>query len=142
MRLYVAAGLSDDTESLTKPELVDAIISARDDVASLPPSSPPGRGDGNSSDFSSEDGNIASDEETDTGAKYTAASSLRRRVTVDGISQISTRAFKTRSLSLGQLNTHSCPVELNVVPEKRIELVIVTRLVHSGVVLTHHPTKV
>lgn len=129
IHLYVAAGLSDDMESLTKPELVDAIISARDDVASVPPSSPPGRGDDNSSDFSSDDGNVAGDEETDVGAKYTAASSLRRRVTVNGMNQITTRALKTRSLSLGQLNAHSCPVELSAVPEQ-IELEVATRLVH------------
>lgn len=134
VRLYVATGLSDDTESLTKPELVDAIISARDDIASLPPSSPPGRGDGNSSDDSSDDGNVAGDEETDAGTKYTATSSLRRRVTVNGMSQTTTRALKTRSLSLGYLNTHPCPVESSVVP-KKIELEIVTRLVDSGVVL-------
>ncbi|KAF8559690.1 kinase-like protein [Imleria badia] len=121
VRLYVAAGLSDDTESLTKPELVDTIISARDDVASLPPSSSPGRGDGNFSDFSSDDGNTAGDEETDV------APSLRRRVTVNVISQITTRALKTRSLSLGQLNTHSCPVELSAVPEKKLELELTTR---------------
>lgn len=132
VRLYVATGLSDDTESLTKPELVDAIISARDDIASLPPSSP-GRGDGNSSGFSSDDGNIAGDEETDVGTKYTAASSLRRRVTVNGASKLTTRALKTRSLSLGQLNTHSCPVEPNVVPQQKMELEVVTRSVHSGV---------
>jgi mitogen-activated protein kinase kinase kinase 13 len=137
VRLYVAAGLSDDTESVTKPQLADAIISARDDVASLPPSSPPGRGDGNSSDFSSDDGNIAGDEETDTGAKYTEASSLRRRVTVTGMSQITTRALKTRSLSLGQLTAHLCPVERTAVPEKKIELEVVTRLVHSDVTVLH-----
>lgn len=139
VRLYVATGLSDDTDSLTKPELVDAIISTRDDVASLPPSSPPGRGDGNSSDFSS-DGNIAGDEETDVSTKYTAASSLRRRVTVNGMSQITARALKTRSLSLGQLNTHSCPVELSVVPEQKTELEVVTRLVHSDVASLVRPS--
>ncbi|KAH0830679.1 kinase-like domain-containing protein [Lanmaoa asiatica] len=127
VRLYVAAGLSDDSESLTKPELVDAIISARDEVASLPPSSSPGRGDGNYSDFSSDDGNIAGDEETDVCAKYTAGSSLRRRVTVNGMSQITTRALKTRTLSLGQLNTPSCPADLSMVTEQKIELEVVTR---------------
>ncbi|KAF8136481.1 hypothetical protein EV363DRAFT_736842 [Boletus edulis] len=127
VRLYIATGLSDDTESLTKPELVDAIIAARDDVASLPPSSPPGRGDGNSSDFSSDDGNVAGDEETDVGAKYTTAPSLRRRVTVNIVGQANTRALKTRSLSLGQLHPHPCPVELSVAPEKKAEVEIVTR---------------
>lgn len=140
VRLYVAAGLSDDTESLTKPELVDAIISARDDIASLPPSSSPGRGDGNSSDFSSDDGNTAGDEETDAGTKYAAASSLRRRVTVNVISKITTRALKTRSLSLGQLNTHPCPLELSTAPEKELELEITTRLVHSGVPFLIRPS--
>lgn len=130
MRLYVAAGLSDDTESLTKPELVDAIVSARDDVASLPPSSPPGRGDDNSSDFSSDDGNMAGGEETDVGAKYTAASGLRRRATVNGMCQITTRALKTRTLSLGQLNTHLCPVEVSMVAEQKVECEVVARSVH------------
>lgn len=134
MRIYVVAGLSDDTESLTKPELVDAIISARDDIASLPPSSSPGRGDDNSSDFSSDDGNFAGGEETDAGAKYMAASSLRRRATVNGIGHI-TRALKTRSLSLGQVNAHSCPVKLDVVLEQKIEHDVVTRSVHRYLTL-------
>ena len=141
VRLYSTAGLSNDTESLTKPELVDAIVSARDDVSSLPPPSSPGR-DGNSSEFSSDDGNIAGDEETDVGTKYTAASSLRRRVTVTGVGQMATRALKTRSLSLGQLNTRSCPVELSVVPDKKVELETVTRLVPLVLLfISNYPTK-
>ncbi|KAG9318598.1 hypothetical protein JVU11DRAFT_691 [Chiua virens] len=127
VRVYVASGLSDDVESLTKPELVNAIISARDDLASLPPSSSPGRPDDNSSDFSSDDGNIAGDEETDAGAKYTTSSNLRRRVTVNGMSKIATRALKTRSLSMGQPNTHTCAVELTAVPEQNNELEVAAR---------------
>ena len=53
VRLYSTAGLSEDPEHLTKPDLVQAIIAARDDVASVPPSSPSGF---TSSDGSSDDG--------------------------------------------------------------------------------------
>jgi mitogen-activated protein kinase kinase kinase 13 len=104
VRLYAEAGLSEDPESLTKPEIVNAIIEARDDTAELPPSSPPGRGDGNSSDYSSEDGNVAGDEETDIGARYQArASTLRRRVTVHDLGPVSNHLPKGRSLSMGHL---------------------------------------
>ncbi|KIJ69107.1 hypothetical protein HYDPIDRAFT_105676 [Hydnomerulius pinastri MD-312] len=127
VRLYIAAGLSDDTESFTKPELVEAIIAARDDIASLPPSSPPGRGDGNSSDYSSDDGNIAGDEETDFGTKYRAPPGLRRRATVNGMGQMGSRGFKTRSLSLGEMNTHLYPAELSVAPKVKNDVDVAPR---------------
>jgi mitogen-activated protein kinase kinase kinase 13 len=61
--LHRSAGLSDDPETLTKQEIIDVIISARDDLTELPPSSP--YGGTNSSECSSDDGNIAGGEETD-----------------------------------------------------------------------------
>ncbi|EIN07048.1 hypothetical protein PUNSTDRAFT_104507 [Punctularia strigosozonata HHB-11173 SS5] len=104
VRLYAEAGLSEDAESLTKQEIVHAIIEARDDTAELPPSSPPGRGDGNSSDYSSEDGNVAGDEENELRNRYPArASALRRRVTVHELGVVSKQMPNARSLSMGQL---------------------------------------
>jgi len=116
IRLYTAAGLSDDVHNLTKLELSEAIIAAREDIASLPPSSPPGR-DLNSSDCSSDDGNAACDEETDVGSRYRMPQGLRRRATVNlsHTDQANSRLLKTRSLSLGQINTnYSYPDEPNV----------------------------
>ncbi|KAH7889602.1 hypothetical protein F5I97DRAFT_1845653 [Phlebopus sp. FC_14] len=121
VQLYVAAGLSEDPESFTKPELVETIVAARDDIASLPPSSPPGGLDCNSSDHSSDDGNVAGDEGTEFGTKYYASTKLRRRATVNGLSHKDMRSLKTRSLSLGQLNAHSYPDELSVAPMARNE---------------------
>lgn len=114
IRLYTAAGLSDDVHHLTKLELAEAIIAVRDDIASLPPSSPPGR-DLNSSDYSSDDGNAAGGEETDIG-RYRAPQGLRRRATVNLVhtNQANSRPLKTRSLSLGQINTdYSYPDQLS-----------------------------
>ncbi|OJA12548.1 hypothetical protein AZE42_08138 [Rhizopogon vesiculosus] len=113
--LYTAAGLSDDVHHLTKLELAEAIIAVRDDVASLPPSSPPGR-DLNSSDYSSDDGNAAGGEETDIGNKYRVPQGLRRRATVNltHTNQANPHSLKTRSLSLSQINNYSYPDELSV----------------------------
>jgi len=122
VRLYNTTGLADDAESFTKPELVQAIVSARDDIASLPPSSPPGRPDSISSDYSSDDGNVAGDEETDIGVKYRAPFGLRRRATVNGMGDIGSRALKSRSMSMGQLNVHSCPETSTAAPKVRVEL--------------------
>src|SRR6185369_17582714 len=68
IRLYGLTVLSDDPEQMTKSDIISAILAARDDFAELPPSSPIGHADANSSDYSSDDGNIAGDEETDGGA--------------------------------------------------------------------------
>ncbi|TEB19378.1 hypothetical protein FA13DRAFT_1718866, partial [Coprinellus micaceus] len=58
VRLYRVGGLPEDPELLTKAEIIEVIIEARDEeTASLPPSSPPGRTDAASSDYSSDDGN-------------------------------------------------------------------------------------
>lgn len=104
IRLYNVAGLLDDPELLTKFEITDAIVAARDDVASLPPSSPPGKGDGASSDYSSDEGNVAGDEETDVGCQLTQSGpgTLRRRVTHDW-GKTNARPIKGRSLSMGHL---------------------------------------
>lgn len=95
VRLYGLAGLTDDAETLTKSDIVEAIISARDDLASLPPSSPLGRG---SSDYSSDDA-IVPDEQA------TPIPNLRRRVTLNEVNrEASRRPLKSRSLSMGHLN--------------------------------------
>lgn len=109
VRLFNAAGLAEDTNNLTKPEIVEAIIAARDDFVSLPPSSPPGAIDDNSSEYSSDGGNIAGDEsleraEPDLRALATN-NALRRRVTVGELGRAPSRFGKGRSLSLGFLNT-------------------------------------
>ncbi|KAL4067743.1 hypothetical protein J3A83DRAFT_4254072 [Scleroderma citrinum] len=122
VRLYHTSGLADDAEAFTKPELVQAIVAARDDIASLPPSSPPGRPDSISSDYSSDDGNVAGDEETDIGVKYRAPFGLRRRATVNGMGDIGSRNLKSRSLSMGQLHVHPCPDSSIAAPKVRVEL--------------------
>lgn len=116
LQLYTAAGLSDDAHNLTKLELAEAIIAARDDIVSLPPSSPPGR---DASDCSSDEGNAAGGEETDIGSRYRVPPGLRRRATVHlATNQANSRFLTTRSLSLGHINTsHSFPDELHVAPK-------------------------
>lgn len=105
VQLYIAAGLSDDAECLTKPEIIAAIVAARDDIAELPPSSPPARGDENSSEYSSDDGNIAGDEETDI-PKHPALNGLKRRATINDLGRANGRPNKgSRSLSLSHLNS-------------------------------------
>jgi hypothetical protein len=106
VRLYSAAGLSEDAEHLTKHDLVQAIISAREDVAEVPPSSPSGF---TSSDGSSDDGHFAGGEETDIGNGYQSvngANGLRRRVTVQAVAPSArTRpAVTTRTMSLGTVD--------------------------------------
>ncbi|KAG7448070.1 uncharacterized protein BT62DRAFT_751852 [Guyanagaster necrorhizus] len=98
VRLYSLAGLSEDAEQLTKSDIVDAIIAARDDIASLPPSSPPGHG--NSSDYSSDDGNVA-EHERDDARSLPYLPSLRRRATTNDLGKSRGRPVKGRSLSMG-----------------------------------------
>lgn len=104
VRLYIAAGLADDAELFTKPEIVDSIIAARDDVAELPPSSPPTAYDSGSSDYSSDGGNVAGGEETD----YTRRSrnGLRRRATMadTDMNHTSRPRPADRCISLGQID--------------------------------------
>lgn len=77
----------------------------RDDHASVPPSSPPGKADGASSEYSSDDGHVAGDEETDAGVfrPHPNGNTLRRRVTVHDLGKTSIRPLKNRSLSMGNL---------------------------------------
>lgn len=103
VRLYASAGLTEDAELLTKHEIVDCIMAARDDIASLPPSSPPGAGDSGSSDYSSDGGNVAGGEETDfsTRSKHI----LRRRVTLHDIERPARRGLSSdRCFSLAQMD--------------------------------------
>lgn len=100
VRLYALTGLSEDAEQLTKSDIVDAIITARDDIASLPPSSPPGQG--NSSDYSSDEGNVAENERDDArGLPYVPIGNLRRRATTNDLGKSRGRPLKGRSLSMG-----------------------------------------
>ncbi|KAI0332549.1 hypothetical protein GY45DRAFT_1320746 [Cubamyces sp. BRFM 1775] len=100
VRLYRAAGLTEDAELLTKPEIVDCIIAARDDVADLPPSSP-GLGDSGSSDYSSDGGNVAGGEETDFGHRF--KNGLRRRATLHDLGRPARKHMQDRCLSLSHL---------------------------------------
>ncbi len=106
VRLYSLAGLCDDAEQFTKSEIVDAIITARDDVASLPPSSPPGQG--NSSDYSSDDGHFDDtvlDEPRNPSTRPGLLASLRRRATTNDMEgRIRPGKLKGRSLSMGTLH--------------------------------------
>lgn len=106
VRLYTISGLPDDAELLTKHEIIDCLISAREDYASLPPSSPVGHGDGSSSGSLSDDGNVAGGEETDvTTVNHSGPNgNLRRRVTVQVYgSSANGYAPKGRSMSMGNL---------------------------------------
>ncbi|KAK7054633.1 hypothetical protein VNI00_003096 [Paramarasmius palmivorus] len=100
IRLYSLAGLSGDAEDLTKSDIIDSIIDARDDIASLPPSSPLGRG-GGFSDYSSDDG-MPDDPDVldDETPRF-----LRRRATTNDVSRSSnSRPVKSRSLSMGNVD--------------------------------------
>ncbi|KAG6854554.1 hypothetical protein C0991_004890 [Blastosporella zonata] len=115
IRLYHLVDLSDDPENMTKSDIIAAIIAAREeDFASLPPSSPPGRGDGFSSEGASsddgvDDGNEAGDEETDVGFGINGTSKplcssagLRRRATLGEGKKIK-ESLKGRSVSMGHI---------------------------------------
>lgn len=102
VRLYAAAGLTEDAELLTKPEIVDCIVDSRDDIASLPPSSPPEPGSSGSSDYSSDGGNVAGGEETDIGNRF--RNGLARRNTIHDLGQRNRRPLPSdRCYSLPQL---------------------------------------
>ena len=111
VRLYTCAGLSDDFDVLTKHDLAEAIISARDDIADLPPSSPSGC---TSSDGSSDDGHFGGGEETDVNHRFrpAATNALRRRVTVHNVVAQPTRRAG-RTISLGQLDKEQFNTKLN-----------------------------
>jgi len=111
IELYELAGLTDDVEPMKKAEIIEAIVNARDDFASVPPSSPPGRTEGASSDCSSDDGHFAEDEETDAPASNHPLNGfpLKRRVTLHDVSKSPTRPVKSRSLSMGNLLGHGEP---------------------------------
>lgn len=112
VRLYTYAGLSDDFDALTKYDLAEAIISARDDLVDLPPSSPSGC---TSSDGSSDDGNFGGGEETDVNPRFRppVANGLRRRVTVHNVVAQTARNRAGRTTSLGQLDKDQFDTKLN-----------------------------
>ncbi len=118
--LHCSAGLSDDPETLTKHEIVDAIISARDDLAELPPPSPYGQDGANSSECSSDDGNVAGGEETDAGnQRRSHPLGLRRHVTVHDVGRTPNppAPLHGRSFSLG--HTRASPTGVNCQIQKR-----------------------
>jgi mitogen-activated protein kinase kinase kinase 13 len=102
VELYAAAGLTDDAEVLTKQDIVEAIVAARDEIAELPPSSPPGRDGGDSSEYSSDDGNVAGDEEFGVDNNLPG---LRRRATINGLGRTNVRPPQNRCLSLGHIQS-------------------------------------
>lgn len=102
IRLYELAGYAADGDSLTKSQIIETIVNSRDDATSVPPSSPPGKTDGASSE--SEDGHFAGDEETDFGPRQpNRPGSLRRRVTLHDVSKSPSRPVKHRSFSMGNI---------------------------------------
>lgn len=107
VRLYAAAGLPEDAELLTKNEIVDCVMAARDDVAELPPSSPSGVADSASSDYSSDGGNVAGGEETDFGLRV--KNGLKRRATVNGITRAPRRWATDRSFSVNNIDQQCYP---------------------------------
>ncbi|KAJ7744952.1 hypothetical protein DFH07DRAFT_963486 [Mycena maculata] len=106
VRLYVSAGLSDEAETLTKSEIIDCIVAARDDVADLPPSSPRGAS-------SDERENDADEDEVLTptpGGRTRFANGLRRRATVNNeMDRVRSRPSKNRSFSMGNLLVNTDP---------------------------------
>jgi len=108
MRLYTIAGLTDDAELFTKHEIIDSLILAREEdafFASLPPLSPVNRGGDSSSGFLTNDGNIASSEETNvaTNGYQGLNGTLRRRVTLQDFGTEIGRIPKGHSMSVGNL---------------------------------------
>jgi mitogen-activated protein kinase kinase kinase 13 len=108
--LHRSAGLSDDPETLTKQEIVDAIMTARDDLTELPPSSP--YAGTNSSECSSDDGNFAGGEETDAGNQRRSHPLGSRRHVAYNVAHAPNLAAPQlgRSLSLGHTGV-SCQIE-------------------------------
>jgi hypothetical protein len=100
VHLYHTAGLADDVEALTKSALVQAIVDAREDDITLPPSSPPGPSA--ASDCSSDDGNTAEDESP---TRPSPRDILRRRATANQFASGSSPSKwnKSRSVSMGYL---------------------------------------
>ena len=96
--LYSSAGLRDDADSLTKQELADAIVAARDVAGTAPPSSPPAAADGNSTEASSDEGNQAGDEQS---AFTRRPGTVRRRATVNELGKGGPRPAQNRSVSMG-----------------------------------------
>ncbi|KAI0032283.1 hypothetical protein K488DRAFT_50223 [Vararia minispora EC-137] len=124
LELYHAAGLQDSPESLTKQDIVNAITSIRDDegFASLPPSSPRDR-DGNSSEYSSDDGNVAGGEETDIAHRYfMEQNGLRRRVTVHDVGRLASRPVHERTFSLGHLEHSPTPYRKRIGLEESLSV--------------------
>jgi len=100
VHLYNVAALPHNAESLTKQEIVDAIVATRDECLSVPPSSPPGVSTG----YSSDDGNVTGDEENDIPTRYEfMPNGLRRRATDNYFGRTNDRPWKGRSLSMSNL---------------------------------------
>ena len=102
VRLYGLAGLTEDPELFTKQEIIDCLITAREDLASLPPSSPAGPTSSASSEYSSDGGNVAGGEETDFGLRMRGAP-LQRHVSVHDLGHAAERAPPGRYFSYGEI---------------------------------------
>lgn len=100
IRLYGLADLPDDPEQLTKTEIVTAIIEARDEHISIPPSSPTG----GSSDCSSDDDTQADVEHASPAHRNVFLNTLRRRATTDLPRNNRPSRTTNRSLSMGNVN--------------------------------------
>ena len=105
--MYDLVGLTEDADTLTKSDIIDAIVNARDDLASVPPSSPLGRADCASSEYSSDDGNVAGGEETDF-AGPRRGPQMRRRATLNDLGKTTTHPaiIKARNASARNLTVH------------------------------------
>ncbi|KAK7037975.1 kinase domain-containing protein [Favolaschia claudopus] len=100
VRLYIFAGLSDEAEVLTKNEIIDSIVAARDDLADLPPSSPRG---GSSDEHENDADEQVTHTPTPAARSRFTIGGLRRRATVNESNGILARPNKSRSLSMGNL---------------------------------------
>uniref|UniRef100_A0A8H7Y536 Protein kinase domain-containing protein n=1 Tax=Psilocybe cubensis TaxID=181762 RepID=A0A8H7Y536_PSICU len=132
VELYELCGLTGTPQSLTKHELVDAIVNNRDGCASVPPSSPLGKGDGASSEYSSDDAHFAGDEETDAGGSRLPShgSPLKRRVTTHDFGAAPLRPLKNRSLSMGNISGNN-EVPRSLISERKLLMQLDAKQIES-----------
>jgi hypothetical protein len=97
VNLFNMAGLRGDAELLTKPDIVDAIVAAREEI----PGAPPSTRSSSSRLSDSDDGNAAGGEETDyvTSKSRPDFTPIRRRATVNEV-RSKPRLTQKRSVSM------------------------------------------
>jgi hypothetical protein len=120
IRLYQSIGLSDDPELLNKATLSQAIVDAREDDATLPPSSPPRD---NASEYSSDNDDIVDDESP---TRPSPRDVIRRNFTAIqfGSDMSMSRRHQPRNASMGTLPTLASPQASSSKPSPRVNAII------------------